>query len=246
MSKKFMVIITLSAIVGISAICGYIYFNSNKDIISYTATIAEESENIPQTEGSEISKYFVKDKEQIKIGQLIAEEKIKTESEKCEPSGKITTQKEKAEEDYQDAAMMYKDGVISKEQYDESLEDYISTKKEISKEINCKNDSFSIKKVYATADGIISIDEKHTALAVIKPETQHINAYFSPNQSKKIKIGTQAEVTVIKYPEKIFTATVEELGKTNLKGQFIKLKINEKTSDLNIFDNDNVIVKIIK
>ena len=83
-------------------------------------------------------------------------------------------------------------------------------------------------------------------IATIKPVERRIKAYFSPKHAKKIETGMQAQIILIKYPEKQFTGVIESVEKIDVNGIPVIIKINEDVSSLNVNDNDNTIVRIVE
>ena len=249
--KKFIIFAAIGVILcSISALI--IKTTKDEKIETYSAKVMQESTAINSEHEGTILNILVKDGQPVKIGQELIEILTPNKYSKCLSKENLVTEQSQAAEEYQDAAIMYKDGIITKEEYDKSLGEYKDTSRELSQKTACKNDGDYI--VYATGDGIIALDNtlsgakinKGDTLAAIKPEVRRINAYFSPKYKKKIKQNGKTKITFIKYPEKIFEGEIIAIQGIDINGLSVIILVKDNISNLNINDNDDAIVRLEK
>ena len=123
----------------------------NKNIETYSAKVMQESTAINSEHDGTILNILVKDGQPVKIGQELIEILTSNKYSECLSKENLATEQNQAAEEYQDAAIMYKDGIITKEEYDKSLGEYKDTSRELSQKTTCKNNGDYI--VYATLIG---------------------------------------------------------------------------------------------
>ncbi|MEE3348836.1 MAG: HlyD family efflux transporter periplasmic adaptor subunit [Candidatus Gastranaerophilaceae bacterium] len=246
MNKK--IILTLISIILISGIAFLLYKRAdlNKEIETFSANVINDNEIITAGDNGTVLSLKYKNLEKVKVGDIIAELDISST-----PKSNCVNEKE-ASDEYKDAAIMYKDGVISKEEYDKSLNEYKEETKNTAK--NCGQKSQVIKSIYANADGVISYSDIKegdsvkfdTEIGTVNQENANIKAYFSPKYKHRIKEGDKAKITIVKYPEKVFEGKVSSIDKIDINGQGITLKVTQDTSDLLIKNGDAAIVVLLK
>ena len=247
MSVKNLLIISIATV--LAFILGVlIYFQSDKaEIETLSATVIPQAEDIITNSSGTIKEIAVQNNEQVKFGQLLFTYETNV-SKKCITND--SSENLKDSEEYEKAALMYKDGIISKNEYDEIIEKY-KTKSNVNK--TCKNNA-NIVKLYAKKDGMVSFDslkigtyvEKDTIIAKIYPHKRSVLAYFSPKYIKKLKDGTEAKISVVRYPEKTFSGNIKSVNKIEIKGIPVIIEIKDDISNLTIEDNDHAIVVIKK
>ena len=244
-NKKFFVILIVLLAFG----CGFYGFSylkeALKDIETMSAKVDMELEDVEADHDGTISSIKIQSFSNVKIGDVIAEISKNPSKTNC------TTEAEskKVTDDYKDSVLMYKDGIITKDEYDASLKKYKSEKS------NLCSSKTELVPVYAEQDGIFILDDEYktgsavneeSILGVIRPEKVIIKAYFSPKDAKRIKAGKNAQVSIIKYPEKQFTGVVKSIGNIDINGREVLIEIIDDTSDLNIAGDDAATVKILK
>lgn len=244
-------ILSALSIIAIILIIG-LYTNKTSDstIETVSAAISIETQDVTASTNGTLSEFKVEQYEKVTPGDTIAIISQKIVS-KCKNSTQLDNTSNAAK-DYENAAIMYKDGIISQEQYDSSLEKY---KKQKNIKKNCSDKIITQSKdVKTTISGKIEFADieigdtvnENTVVAKIQTGTPTIIAYISPKYKKQIKAGDLAEINIIKYPEKHFTGKITSIDKIDIYGQAISLSINENVSDLNLKNKDSVVVKINK
>lgn len=245
-NKKFLLIFSLFFIAGCSLSGIYLFKQNFKDIETMSAKLEIDVKNVEADTNGVIKSISLKPYSVVKIGDIIAEISQTSNKTSC---SQVTNPKQ-VQETYEDAVIMYKDGIISKEEYDASLAKYKSQKKH-----SCNPAKSVLVPIYSENDGIFIPDDNYkigtpvnedTIIGSIRSEDIIIKAYFSPNDAKRIKVGKKAIITIIKYPEKQLAGIVTSLGKVDINGQAVYLKITDNNSDLNISDGDASIVKILR
>ena len=245
-NKKILISFLIILIAGF----GLILYNKaqNKEIETASATLVIDAVNILSPFDGKISKITAHTGDNIKIGDIIAEISEHSNSKKCSRSNTVLNGKKQADKEYTDAAISYKDGVISKEEYDKELAENKNTKKKYEA---C--DSKDMKYIHAPQDGIVDIKlsegnevSKDAVVAVLKEHKEYVRAYISPKYKKRVKPGRKATISIVKYPEKTYSGEVTDIGSININGLPINISINETISDLNLSDGDYVIVKLLK
>lgn len=247
MSNKKLIIIISSAVVAILGII-VLCFVSLKPIETLSSTVFFETESVAAGSSGTFKNFVVEDYQTVKAGDEIAEIEVEAVNAKCLDKKASERKHEKAVADYENAAIMYKDGVITQEQYDASLEKF----KEAQAQSACGTEIKQIEKIYALNDGKVFLgefnegDEVHndSVLAEIGTSAPVVHAYFSPKIAKRIKPEAKAQISIVKYPEKQFTGTVKSLGAPEVMGTLVVISINEDVSDLRIKNGDSVVVKI--
>jgi len=242
--KIFLVICLILAV----AAGGYFTFSfikeSHREIETMSAKIEMELEDVNADSEGTIKEIKVKSHSSVKLGDIIAEIS-KRPTKNCADDKAY----KKASDTYKDSALMYKDGIITKDEYDASLKKYKSEKS------NLCSSKVEVVPVYAEHDGVFIKDDDYNSgstvheesiIGVIRPEKIIVKAYFSPKDTKRIKVGQNAQVTIIKYPEKQLAATVASIDKIDINGQGVTLEITDNTANLNVAGDDAAIVKLVK
>ena len=242
--KNFLVICLILAV----AAGGYFTFSFIKDYLrdieTMSAKIDMELIDVNADSEGTIKEIKIKSYSTVKLGDVIAEISKKP-SKNCADD----TAYKKASDTYKDSALMYKDGIITKDEYDASLKKYKSEKS------NLCSSKVEVVPVYAEQDGVFIQDDDYrngssvhneSIIGIIRPEKIIVKAYFSPKDTKRIKVGQNAQVTIIKYPEKQLSATVASIDKIDINGQGVTLEITDDTANLNVAGDDAAIVKLVK
>lgn len=235
-------LIALSVII-VALISGIILSKNiqKDDIETFNAIINIESTNVPANAGGTLKLINLTDNRQVKKGELIAE--IETSVQQASaPKTKNT------EQDYEKAAIMYKDGIITQEEYDKRINNIknTSTPQE-------NTNSVKITKVYAPVDGEIKLNNfksgdnirEEEVFANILSSNKEIQAYFPVTYQKHIKNGKKVEINIVKYPEKLFSGTITKIEKPDPHGLPVKILFNENTSALNLNNGDSAILKLV-
>ena len=254
-NKKILVWISVLVVIILSAgIYGYNYYNSHKDIETMVAAIQIDFEEIISEHDGIIKELNFKTSDKIKEGDIIGTISKSDDNSDCPDKSQMTKEQKQAAAKYENAAIMYKDGIITKEEYDKSLAEYRYSSKNIQSQ-NCKEKE-EIYKIYSPKSGKLflsdsvaegsKISENQTIGKVADIKNLTVKAYFSPKYKKIIKDGDNAEIKIVKYPEKTFSGEVVTKDKIDIFGQSVILKINESVDNLNLENEDAVIVKIIK
>ena len=207
-----------------------------------TAQISIPIENLSANTYGTVTAIFVKDYDIVKVGDTIAE-LSRDVKRSCQPSGEKS---QKAAAEYENAAIMYKDGIITQAEYDASLSKYRAYK---SRELCTK---FQTKKEYIispVSGKIENIEIKKgsevtpsTEVGKIQTGDAEIIAYFSPKDKKKIRSGRLVRIKIIKYPEKEFTGFIKERGAASWQGIAVKITVNEDISSLNLRNEDAALI----
>lgn len=219
-----------------------------RNIETVSAKIIIDTENITANTSGTLKSINVQPYQTVKEGDIIATVS-KISPAYCHPPKNKNDKK--AAQTYENAAIMYKDGIITKEQYDASLKEY----RQYKNAQVCVKQSETVNNVYSLFSGKIELDDnisvgeevqENTVIAAVQKDSPKILAYFSPKDKRYLKIGQQAEITIIKYPEMAFTGTLSAKDKIDIYGLAIKININEDVSNLNIKNGDAAIVKIVE
>lgn len=247
LAKKFILLIIVVGLVvgGFFAASTF----TSKSIETVSAKIVIDTEEVSANTTGILKTITVEPYQLVKEGDIIATIS-QTEHLNCKPPKNKNDKK--AAENYENAAIMYKDGIITKEQYDASLKEY----RQYKQAKTCIGDTIEkFQNVYALTSGKIELNDQlnigdkvyaDTIIAYTQKSTPKVIAYFSPKEKRQLKIGRKAELSIIKYPEKVFTGTISAKDKIDLYGLAVKLDINEDVSSLNLKNGDAVIVKIVK
>ena len=245
-SKRIIVSFAGIVVVGLALILYSIL--SNKDLETVSANVNIQTEQIAANFNGKIKELQFNTYDTVKTGDIIATiEVVQTEGE-CKNRTAQQTKQKQAVAEYENAAIMYKDGVITQAQYDASLDKLRKTQDQMV----CSGDAKHSENLYAFNAGKIFYGEykigdevqQDDIIAEISSGKPQIYAYFSPRKAKKIKLDMPAQITIVKYPEKKFTGLVKNIDKVDIMGQLIILDINEDIADLNIQNGDAAIVKI--
>ena len=242
-------IIVISALLLIFG--GIILFNHKRPLAVETlnAYISSDSVSIQAENSGKIKTLAVKQSDKVQKGQIIAEiETSKSVVKPVEPKNS----RQAAEKDYENAAIMYKDGIISQEQYDNYIKNLKENQKQAEQPVNKIVYTSEVTKIYAPIDGTIVLNNlktgdtiaKETILAKVNSSHKEINAYFSASDEDKIVTGKDVNITVIKYPKKTFSGKINSVSKPENKGIPVKITFDQDTSNFDFQNGDSVIVKI--
>ncbi len=212
-----------------------IYFNKMNNQKTYSAIIYPEAESYVKAmaEGN-VKEVLVKPNEQVSKGQVLAVMEAESkESVKpvAEPQKINLTQMksklDKAEENYKNAAIMYKDGVITQDDYDErltTLKDAQSAyktavyKSKANPVQQVKKQPVSMK-VFSPMDGVVNstfvksgdLVKSGDNIMLLSMKNKKVTAYVDKEASLKIKTGQGVLISVPGYEPKKFNGVVERV-----------------------------------
>lgn len=212
-----------------------IYFNKMNNPKSYSAIIYSEAESYVKAmaEGN-VKEVLVKPNEQVSKGQVLAV--MEAESKEnvkpvAEPQKINLTQMksnlDKAEENYKNAALMYKDGVITQDDYDErltTLKDAQSAyktavyKSKANPVQQVKKQPVSMK-VFSPMDGVVNstfvksgdLVKSGDNMMLLSMKNKKVTAYVDKEASLKIKSGQSVLISVPGFEPKKFNGVVERV-----------------------------------
>lgn len=212
-----------------------IYFNKMNNPKSYSAIIYPEAESYVKAmaEGN-VKEVLVKPNEQVSKGQVLAvmeAESKETVKPVAEPQKINLTQMksnlDKAEENYKNAALMYKDGVITQDDYDErltTLKDAQSAyktavyKSKANPGQQVKKQPVSMK-VFSPMDGVVNstfvksgdLVKSGDNIMLLSMKNKKVTAYVDKEASLKIKSGQSVLISVPGFEPKKFNGVVERV-----------------------------------
>lgn len=212
-----------------------IYFNKMNNQKTYSAIIYPEAESYVKAmaEGN-VKEVLVKPNEQVSKGQVLAVMEAESkESVKpiAEPQKINLTQMksklDKAEENYKNAAIMYKDGVITQDDYDErltTLKDAQSAyktavyKSKTNPVQQVKKQPLSMK-VFSPMDGVVNstfvksgdLVKSGDNMMLLSMKNKKVTAYVDKEASLKIQTGQGVLISVPGYEPKKFNGVVERV-----------------------------------
>lgn len=235
LKNKLVVGIFILAIV-IAVICTGLFLKKDRKI-SYSATINPAVTRVQATAAGIVKDVFVKNGDKVKRGQVLAEIEVPNK----ENAAPITIEKpdlngarnrlKNAEDKYANAAIMYKDGVISQEDYDTSLAELKiaqnSYKDAVAQAQKADAESKSlakvspvVKKIYAPADGeisktILSKGVQATSgqdMILLTLNSMKVTAYVDKNTSFKLERGQNVLIKVPEYKNRMYNGSIEYIG----------------------------------
>ena len=248
LSKKVIFTFSIISAIGLVLIA-FAYFHP-KAIETVSASVSVPSEQIFAPADGILKSINVEDYADVKVGDVIAQIEVTLAAAKCQDKKTSETIQQKAVKDYENAAIMYKDGIITQEQYDKSLENLraVQAKKPCSAEAKQTENILALKNgkavigSYKVGDSISEGD----LVAEVYTDKPQIHAYFSPKQVKNLPVGADSEISIIKYPEKHLTGVVKALDTVDIMGRLVVIDINGDTSDMILKNGDAATVKIKK
>jgi len=247
-SKKITISFALIVITGLILIGFSILYNKPLETVS--ASINMDTENIFANFNGKIKEFNYKDYDNVKIGDIIATIEVVQTEEFCKNKTVAENKQKQAVAEYENAAIMYKDGVITQEEYDASLDKLRKTQsqKVCTGEATHTENIYAVKagKIYYANYNVGDTTQSEDVIATIATGQPQIYAYFSPKQAKNIKSGMVGEISIIKYPEKQFTGIVKSVSTGDIMGNLVILDINEEVDDLNLRNGDAAVVRISK
>jgi len=236
MNKNRLVIFVSLIAVVLFVSCG-ILFVQNKMKFYENAHINPEMLYINSTATGVVKDIYVKPEEKVSRGQLVAEIEVAKPSkpqvaavQKSDVASAQARLKE-AEENYKNFALMYKDGVISQEDYDNSLSN-LTTAQNAYKSALTKSKTTSnkvklstepeIKKVYAQRDGVIDSYlikkgeqiKQEQPLMVQAVNTQKVTAYVDDKTVPALKTGQNVKIKIHTFRDKTFDGQIELISDT--------------------------------
>ena len=249
------VLLAFLCLIIIALFSGMVYFNHKQptDIETLNARIVSESIQVLSNNSGKIKNIKVKQSDKVTKGQVLAEISIP-----AAPVKRVSQSKNvlaKAEKDYANAAIMYKDGVISQEEYDKQLNAYTKVKNNTpnnGKISEISQPSEQIVKIYSPIDGIITLNNikngdkinKEVLIAKINSLHKEIIAYFSPTHSDRVIAGEVVDIFIIKYPERHYSGVISSVEPVEKNGIPVKIEFSENADSLDLQNGDSVIVKI--
>ncbi len=233
MSKNKLIIVFSVLVLLIFGVCTALIFKKDK---TYSAIIYPALFQVKADSSGIIKDIYVKPRQKVTQGQLIAEIELpETPKELAAPVQKndvsaVKAKLTKAEDDYQNAALMYKDGVISQEDYDKRLSSlkyaqnaYKTALSEAKKAERVQNvKQVELKKVYAPIDGIVDNSlvakgartQSGEPIMLLALDTLKVTAYVDKNTSSKLEAGQNVLIKVPGYKDKTFNGTIEYISST--------------------------------
>ena len=232
---------------------GIVYFNRKQpaDIETMNAHIVLESVQVQAENSGKINDIKVKQSARVKKGQVIAE--IAVPQAPVKQISRSVKNISKAEEDYENAAIMYKDGIITQEEYDKELNDYKKIKNTAAAQSEqVKEVPPQIVKIYAPIDGFVVLNNlkngdkitKDGIIAKINSSHKEVAAYFSPAHADSVKNGTPVDIFIIKYPERHFNGRIKTVNAQEKSGIPVLIEFTDSPDSLDLQNGDTAIVKI--
>lgn len=229
MKNKLIISVSILAFLLFIA-CAILFINQSLKI-RVNAMVSPELLPVKVQSSGVLKNVYVELKQNVSKGQLIAEIEVpgKTQLQSINTSKSnlplAKAKLVKAEEKYKNSALMYKDGVISQEDYDKSLKNLTSAQNEykaavvksktISAQDNKQNEAVTVKKVYAPQDGVVytNLLTKGTATNPNKPivilalNTPKVIAYVDDKTALKLK--SKQEVQIQLENDKLYDGIIE-------------------------------------
>lgn len=255
-SKKIIYLVLLVLLFVIFGVI--ISFNRSRPVSVETlnAHVIADTEDVTVGNLGKISNILISQYQDVKKGQVIAEVTVPSPVQKKQVKSKLQpADKKQIEKDYEDAALMYKEGVISQDEYDKSIENIEAKQATDDKEKDvAETKADRVIKVYAPMDGKIvwgnlkvgDTVSKDVVIAKVNSSYKEVLAHFATAYSDNISIGDKAHIKLIKYPEKQFSGVVNSIGQPDKKGLPITIIFEGETSDIDIINGDSAIVKLEK
>lgn len=252
MNKKWIIFIVLLLLV----LGGFVAYNKKKPetVETLNALINSESVSVQSPVVGKIKLIAVAQSQNVKKGQVLAEVVTEVPVQQSVRTIEKTdvSPVKKSSSEYENAAMMYKDGVITQEEYDKRLQALNSPKSETAKTQSKQVLTSKITKIYAPIDGTVILNNfkvgdkvsKDTILAKVNSLHKDVTATFPATFKEKIVTDSVVTITVIKYPEKIFTGKIVEVLEPDIKGIPVKINFDDDVNGLDFQNGDSVIVKL--
>lgn len=226
MSKVKLTIILLVVLLFVG-LCAFLLI-SNSQASTSDAFIETEKFAVNAQDSGKVKDVFVKPDENVTAGQLLAEievvETVSPAENKEDTIETFKTKLEEAEENHTNFAMMYKDGVISQQEYDESLEKLVSARNSYNNAKSKDNlkpvTTVVIKKVYAPADGVVAVSYidkgeetvQNNPIVLLDTDNPKITAYFNPKYKEDLHVGADVLIKSDKYKGKVFEGVIEQIA----------------------------------
>lgn len=249
--NKYKVSVISVIIILLGVLCGFAVINfKDKDINAADAYLTSNRYEVDGFDKGTVKSVLVKKDDAVKKGQLLAEISLaatqNASSQKADSSAVFKTKLDEAEQNHTNAALMYKDGVISQHEYDKSLEKLVAARNsyENSKAQSSSKPTPIIKKIYSPVDGVVEIDyikkgddiSKGKNLFLIDTDELKIMAYFEAKYKKSLKTGSKVVITNDKYEGETFDGEIEFVNETPKSHKDMKSKVYLAVIK---FDNDN-------
>lgn len=246
---KFSVISCIIILLGV--LCGFAVINfKDKDINAADAYLTSNRYAVDGFDKGTVKSVLVKKDDAVKKGQVLAEILIASTADsslqKSDSSAVLKTKLDEAEQNHTNAALMYKDGVISQHEYDKSLEKLVAARKlyKNSKAQSSIKPTPIIKKIYSPVDGVVEIDyvkkgddiSKGKNLFLIDTDELKIMAYFETKYKKSLKTGSKVVIANDKYGDKTFDGEIEFVNDAPQSHKDMKSKVYLAVIK---FDKDN-------
>ncbi len=255
-----------------------IFFYNKLFVLTNDAVIEQEFVVIDAVQSGKLKELYIKPNQNVHKGQLLAEieviENIVTEK-KAASDNTLESSKSllnKAEETYKKHAIMYKDGVISQDDYDKSLNQLTEAQADYDKALKTsKNLDSSVKtvikknistsKVYSPKDGIVSLSYvnkgenaiKDAPLILLDSNVPKVTAYFNPKFANNLNAGQQVDIFIKNYPLKKIKGVIDRVSpepEINKTDQSLVIPVNiiikENLDGYDIENGQPVVVKFRK
>lgn len=229
--KKFLAGLFVLILALFIVFAGLLHNKNNKKF--YNAEIYPELYRVQTTVDGTMKKIYVKPQQKVNKGQLIAEIEVLTKAafpavtaEKPDTERAFARLKA-SEEKYENAASMYKDGIITPEKYDEILaelknaQDAYKAAVTLSKKIEAaaiaaKNKS-EIRKIYAPANGVVegNILTQGSSIKIgddilhLNLDTKKVTAYVDKKTSLNLEPGQNVIIKIPEYKNKSFNGSID-------------------------------------
>lgn len=267
MNKKNL-IISLCSVVLLGGIGAGVFYSINNTVATADAVIESEKVAVNAQDNGKVKDLFVKPNQNVSTGQLLAEieveQQISAEAVKKDSIEVSKRNLQEAEENHTNFAMMYKDGVISQQEYDESLEKLESARdafKTAQFKTPVKPSVTTItKRVYSPKDGTVSINfvdkgenaVKNNPIVLLDTDNPKITAYFNPKFKDDLHVGAFVNIKSAKYKGKVFEGMIEKISPepemhVDKKSQVIPVTIVFKSNMSGyVFDKDQTLSVSLK
>lgn len=260
--SKYKFFIILAAIIVLGGSFSFYVLRNFNTISAEKVMIDSEKITVNSEDNGTLTEIFVKPEEYVTSGQAVAEIQIsQNNSTNDEQTQELSYSKQKldeAENNYTKFAMMYKDGVVSKEEYDNSLKTLEAAKENYTKAKNNISANAQVqpvtKKIYAPENGTVSVNyikkgeitTKNSPLILIKTAAPKITAYFDKKFQHQIKEGAQVSINIGGYEGKHFEGVIEKITGENTSNQTeVLIRFTTDVSKID-FDNKNSISVTLK
>lgn len=229
--NKFIISVSVIILL-LFVVCGC-FFLTKDDKKSYSAMMAPVLFSVQANTDGTLKEVYVKPNDKVKRGQLVAEieipsqEKISVNTIQKPDVNSAKAALAKAEAKYENAASMYKDGVISQEDYDDILAElktaqnaYKNAVTQAQQYVSENKSKPVLKKVFAPADGTVggkifskgSQIKSGDDIVHLNLESMKVTAYVDKNTLSKLERGQSVLIKVPEYKDRTFNGSIDRIG----------------------------------